>query len=384
MADNFPITPGTGRNAATDEVTYSGDTADVQLIKLVQTTGAEGAKTVVELPGDAANGLDVDVTRLPALVAGTANIGDVDVLTMPNVTLAAGTNTNEVVGDVAHDLPVGGNPVLIAGSSSAAAPADVSANGDVVTAWYLRNGARACVLTAAGALIGGDATNGLDADITRMKPDGTNTMPSLDTAARSGFFRETDGTLTGGIVDETGASAVDARAVGGGTPHDAVNSGNPLYMGAEAIAHGTNPTAVAAADRTKLYANRAGIPFVMGGHPNVLTLKHTTITTAVTDAAIITVGSGVKIVVTRITATLDNASTVFPTVLIGFGTANTPTTTGVLISHGGVPAGGGFNIGDGSGILGIGADNEDLRITTTGAATGNGLQICVSYYTIES
>ena len=35
------------------------------------------------IPGDAANGLDVDVTRLPALPAGTANIGDVDVLTVP-------------------------------------------------------------------------------------------------------------------------------------------------------------------------------------------------------------------------------------------------------------------------------------------------------------
>lgn len=65
--------------------------------------------------GDAANGLDVDVTRLPALVAGSANIGDVDVLTLPNVTLAAGTNTNEVVGDVADGAAVAGNPVLVGG-----------------------------------------------------------------------------------------------------------------------------------------------------------------------------------------------------------------------------------------------------------------------------
>jgi hypothetical protein len=123
-------------------------------------------------------------------------------------------------------------------------------------------------------------------------------------------------------------------------------------------------------------------PRVVGGHPTTVTLKHTTITTAVTDAAIITISTGSQIVVTRLTVTLDNASTVFPTVLIGFGTANTPTTTGVLAAHGGVPAGGGFTIGDGSGILGIGADNEDLRVTTTGNATGNGLQITVSYYLI--
>lgn len=190
--------------------------------------------------------------------------------------------------------------------------------------------------------------------------------------------------LTIGGVDETGASAVDALAVGGGTPHDSIDSGNPLLNGARAIAHGTNPTAVAAADRTVLFANRAGVPFVIGGHPNVVTIKHTTITTAVTDAAIVTIAGGLKIVVTRVTVTLDNASTVFPTLLIGFGTANTPTTTGVLVAHGGVPAGGGVNVGDGSGILGVGADGEDLRVTTTGNATGNGLQIVVSYYTIES
>jgi len=123
---------------------------------------------------------------------------------------------------------------------------------------------------------------------------------------------------------------------------------------------------------------------VVNGHPVTTTLKHTDITTAVTDAAIITVSAGTRIVVTRLTVTLDSASTVFPLVRIGFGTANTPTTTGVIASHGGVPAGGGFTIGDGSAPIGIGADNEDLRVTTTGNATGGGLHITVTYYTIAA
>ena len=42
---------------------------------------------------DAANGLDVDVTRLPALPAGTNNIGDVDVLTVPAPLSTAGGGT---------------------------------------------------------------------------------------------------------------------------------------------------------------------------------------------------------------------------------------------------------------------------------------------------
>jgi hypothetical protein len=192
----------------------------------------------------------------------------------------------------------------------------------------------------------------------------------------------------GGLLVNLGANndvtVTGTATVSGDVAHDGGDSGNPVKVGHKAIAHGTNPTAVTAADRTDWYANRAGVPFVMGGHPNIVTVKHTTITTAVTDAAVITISAGLKIVVTSFQITLDNASTVFPTVLLGFGTANTATTTGVIGAHGGVPAGGGFGRGDGSGIIGIGADNEDLRITTTGNATGNGLQLVVTYYTIES
>ena len=48
MSDNFPLTAGSGRNAATKEVTHSGDTADVQLVELVTVVGAEGSRTVEE------------------------------------------------------------------------------------------------------------------------------------------------------------------------------------------------------------------------------------------------------------------------------------------------------------------------------------------------
>ena len=84
----------------------------------------------------------------------------------------------------AHDaaLDANTNPALIGGRASAAAPSDVSADGDAVRAWFLRNGAQSVVVTAAGALIGGDATNGLDVDVTRVT--GTVTVDTeLSTAA---------------------------------------------------------------------------------------------------------------------------------------------------------------------------------------------------------
>lgn len=305
MADNVEVKAAATLPVAARSVTYSGDAAQLaQAVGLVGFSGSDDAKTVTDIPGDA-SGLYHQ-------------------------------------GAVAHDAPAAGNPVLLGAYAKAAAPSDVSTDADAVRLWALKNGCLVINLAAAGALIPGDVTNGLDVDVTRTGE---------------------------GIADDAGFTVATSRVI---------------PAGLLAVAHGSNPDAADALDAVIGLTNRHRVPFVVGGHPNVLTLKHTTITTAVSDVAMITVSAGSKIVVTRITITLDNASTVFPTILIGFGTSATPTTTGVLYSHGGFPAGGGQSVGDGSGIIGIGADDQDLRITTTGNATGNGLQITVSYYTIES
>jgi hypothetical protein len=100
-----------------------------------------------------------------------------------------------VGGNVAHDGVITANPVLIGGAASAAAPTSVSADGDITRAWYLRNGAAATVLTAAGALIGGDATNGLDVDVTRVS--GTVTVDSELPAAAALADNTANPTLPG-------------------------------------------------------------------------------------------------------------------------------------------------------------------------------------------
>lgn len=166
----------------------------------------------------------------------------------------------------------------------------------------------------------------------------------------------------------------------GNRDHDAVDAGEVVGVGMRAIAHGTNPTAVAAADRTAWYANRAGVPFVIGGHPNIQTFR-VQYTTAQTNAAIVTVAAGLKIVVTRISVLCSNANTVNPSVIIGFATVTTPTGAGVVLSHPGIAPGSGVVEGNGGGILGVGTDDQDLRITSTLTAT---FDVVVSYYTIES
>jgi hypothetical protein len=212
MANNVQVTAGTGTTFKTT------DTGGVHVPH-------HNVDTLPALPAGTNNIGDVDIA---SIAAGDNNIGNVDIVTMPNVTLAAGTNTNEVVGDAAHDAAAAGNPLLMGGVASAAAPADVSADGDAVRAWRLRNGAAATVVTAAGALIGGDATNGLDVDVTRVIPGTSAThLGKAEDAAHAGGDTgvlglavrrdadttsvDTDGDYAALLVDAVGALKVRGR-----------------------------------------------------------------------------------------------------------------------------------------------------------------------------
>lgn len=89
MADNIEITPGVGAEVATDEV----GGVHYQVIKVA--IGADGAVDgLLEQPLTDTQLRDspvpVSLASLPALAAGTANIGDVDVASLP--ALPAGTN----------------------------------------------------------------------------------------------------------------------------------------------------------------------------------------------------------------------------------------------------------------------------------------------------
>jgi len=148
------------------------------------------------------------------------------------------------------------------------------------------------------------------------------------------------------------------------------------------VAHGASPGAYVVHSWANWLCNRHGVPFILGGHPNIITLR-ANYTGAQTDTAIISVSSGSKIVVSRLSVLVDNACSVDVQVRIGYASATTPTTTGVLLSHPGIAAGSGVVEGNGSGILGVGADGEDLRITCE-APTGGSLDVVASYFTIAS
>lgn len=152
MADNKTVDNGalTDIPVATDEVTYSGDTVDVQIVRPAHVTGSEGSKTVVD------------------------------------ITTSEGQKT---VGAAAHDAAVAGNPVMVGGRAQATDPTDVSDAGDAVRAWFLLNGAQ--VVKSLGDFIT------VSTDLTRQAADTTqysinDAMSDSTSAPTSGGFTFTN------------------------------------------------------------------------------------------------------------------------------------------------------------------------------------------------
>jgi hypothetical protein len=100
-----------------------------------------------------------------------------------------------VQGLTAHDaVGTSTNPVAGGGFASAAAPSDVSADGDIVRQWHLRNGSQVVNVAAGGSLIGA-TSNALDVNIKSGNPTSitANAGTNLNTSALA-----LDATLTGG------------------------------------------------------------------------------------------------------------------------------------------------------------------------------------------
>jgi hypothetical protein len=237
---------------------------------------------------------------------GTANIVD-----------AASGKAIPVQGEAAHDAATTGNPLLVGGRASAAAPTDVSADGDATRVWTLRNGAVATVVTAAGALVGGDATNGLDVDVTRVS-----------------------GTVT----------------VGGVTAHDSPTSGSPVLAGGEART--SDGTAVSNGDAVRFQADTLGKQVVLQGAVNNLHVSGTTNYTSTSSAAVIAAGgAGVRFAVTSITVT--NGSTSVNTKV------NILDGTTVMFKASALANGGGWSANAGGRPLFITAANSTIAASCT-------------------
>lgn len=190
-----------------------------------------------------------------------------------------------------------------------------------------------------------------------------------------------------GVMDDWDNGASDGASVSGDVAHDAADAGEPVKIGGKALDLGATPTAVTANDRVNGAFLRNGVQLVLGGDPNIVSknLNVSDADGAQTDAAIVTVSAGTAIVVTKVSVMVDSATTATGgvAVRIGFGTANVPAvdSNGIILAHPGIAAGSGVVEGNGSGIIGIGASNEDLRVTCEDP-TGGAIDIIVTYFTV--
>lgn len=210
---------------------------------------------------------------------------------------------------------------------------------------------------------------------------GDQGFPAWSVANEAQTALAADGDYIAHAADTKGNSLVV-----GNIAHDTADAGNPIKIGGKGVDIGANGTDVTANDRVNAYFTRSGQMLVLGGHQNIVNkhLNQTDADGAQTDLALVTVSAGTAIVVTQISVMAHNANTVNVGVRIGFGTANTPANdanTGVVLSHPGIAAGSGVVLGSGAGIIGMGASNEDLRMTSEDAVTGS-IDVLVSYFTI--
>lgn len=177
-----------------DNVAAKGNSAGAQYVELLS--------GVAKIPGDATNGLDVDVTRLPALVASTANIGDVDVLTVPADPFGANADASSATGSISAKLRA-----------------------------------------AATALE---------------------------------------------VMDDWDNGASDGASVSGDVAHDTADAGEPVKIGAKAYSpDGTTPgTAVAENDRSNLKSDLDGILYVQGMNPQNFSVHYDSTSAVQTDATV--------------------------------------------------------------------------------------------------
>lgn len=282
-----------------------------------------------------------------------------------NAVVTGGTNGTLAIGGVqAHDAVYSANnPVVVGGFASTTTPAAVAAN-DVSRIWTTLNGAVNIADGNGSITVDGTVSITTNSAVNLSQVGGTNTV-------------------NGGLAGTLG--------VGGTHAHNAVDAGNPLKVGAKAIAHGTNPSAVAAANRTDLYANRHGILWTIAGHPNLQTAEYFTDAARTNDNLLPLIAPGTRYIIVGMTVIASAANSVNTSVRIGFGAAGVPAqgasgadaVTGVILSHPNIPAGSGFSKGHAGGIIGIGGDGEEPYITCS-APTGGSLIVQIDYYTIES
>lgn len=347
MADNVVLNSGSGgATLSTDEVTRATVVQHVQYVKLMN--GTDGAIDVI--PGEATNGLDVDVTRVQgsvtvaqatasnlqmtvgaALPAGTNNIGDVDVLTVPaplnltgggaeasalRVTLANDSTGVLSVDDNGGSLTVDGTVTanLAAGTNNIGdvdvltLPSTTNAGATVKTTDY-DTGAGTDTVTMFGIALpasGGAVAGGTSTNPVRTDPTGTTTQPVSGTVtanAGTGTFT-VSGTVTANAG--TGTFTVDSELPAAAALADATaNPTTPLVGAALELFNGTTWDRVRGDTTNGVDVDVTRLPSLAAGTNNIGDVDVLTV-----PAPLSTTGGGTEATALRVTIASDSTGVV--------------------------------------------------------------------------
>lgn len=109
--------------------------------------------------------------------------------TITTVSTVTAVSDAQVQGKAATDAAVSGNPVYVGARASAAAPTDMSADGDATPFWLLRSGALASQPTFAGVLaVAGNGASGTGVQRVTIANDSTGILATVSTVTNLSQF----------------------------------------------------------------------------------------------------------------------------------------------------------------------------------------------------
>ena len=197
-----------------------------------------------------------------ALPAGTNNIGDVDVLTMPSVTIGTMANLTESLVDDAAFTP-GTSRVLPSGFFFDDVTPDTVNEGDIGSGRMSANRVQYMTIRDGAGNERGvnvDATNRLSVSVDNTPTVVVSSLPNEGQQTMANSISVAVASDQSNIpVSQATASALNAQVVGT-VAHDSPDSGNPVKVGG--VARTANPTAAAAGDRVDIFCDDLGKPVV--------------------------------------------------------------------------------------------------------------------------
>lgn len=274
-------TPPDATIIATDD---AGAAGQVQIIKLAIST--DGSATVI--PADAANGLDVDVTRVGGTVAVTGPLTDTELRASPvpvsGTVTASGPLTDTQLRASAVPVSDGGGALTVDGTVAATQSGT----------WNVGTVTAVTGITNPVAVTDNSGSLTVDGTVTANLAAGTNNIGDVDVL-----------TIAAG---DNNIGNVDIASLPYDVADDSADSGNPVKVGGKAKAFdGTDPGSVSEDDRVHFITDLNRRQYVNTVHPSFWTVVENSASAETSNELKAAPGVGLSLYITDIIISTDAA-----------------------------------------------------------------------------